>query len=224
MHSLCCSQLNIINPITIFVALQSSPVRLLLALVLHCDHHHVGLVDQVGGGGEHDDRLAFLEILLQCVGKLLAVLHKLPLSLVQRMFALNMIELQNCLLLSPATSNLGSRNVCRNFVDGIKQFLDCTCYFFDCFQECFAVSDLVRDSGQDSLQIGTFPVELLEWLLSPAAPVLQTVLVTHAPLQPQDGLVHVDAEVCLVNQSHHEVVGEPRVGMFNLDNRTVTAV
>ena len=92
MHSLCCSQLNIINPITIFVALQSSPVRLLLALVLHCDHHHVGLVDQVGGGGEHDDRLAFLEILLQCVGKLLAVLHKLSLSLVQGMFALETIK------------------------------------------------------------------------------------------------------------------------------------
>ena len=120
MHSSCCYQLNIIYPITIFVALQSAPVRLLLALVLHCDHHHVGLVDQVGGGGEHDDRLTFLEILFQCVGKLLAVLHKLPLSLVQRMFALNTIKLQNCLLLSPATPNLGSRNVCRNFVDGIK--------------------------------------------------------------------------------------------------------
>ena len=86
IHSSCCYQLNIINPITIFVDLQSSPV--LLALVLHRDHHHVGLVDQVGGGGEHDGRLAFLEILLQCVGKLLAVLHKLSLSLVQGMFAL----------------------------------------------------------------------------------------------------------------------------------------
>ena len=201
--------------------LLSSPVQLLLALVLHCDHHHVGLVDQVGGGGEHDGRLAFLEILLQCVGKLLAVLHKLSLSLVQGMFALKTIKLQNCLLLSPATSHLGSWNVSRNFVDGIKQFLDCTCYFFDCFQKCFAVSDLVRDPGQDSLQIGTFPVELLEWFLSPAAPVLQAVLVTDAALQPQDGLVHVDAEVRLVNQPHHEVVGEPWVGMLNLDNRTV---
>ena len=195
MHSSCCYQLNIINPITIFVALQSCPVRLLLALVLHCDHHHVGLVDQVGGGGEHDDRLAFLEILLQCVGKLLAVLHKLPLSLVQRMFALNMIELQNCLLLSPATTNLGSRNVCRNFVDGIKQFLDSTRYFFDCFQECLTVSDLIRDPGQDSLQIGTFPVQFLKGFLSPTAPVLEAVLIADSSLQPQNSLVHVDADV-----------------------------
>ena len=64
--------------------------ELLLALVLHGDHHHVGLVDQVGGGGEHDGRLAFLEIFLQCVGELLAVLHKLPLSLLQRVLALDL--------------------------------------------------------------------------------------------------------------------------------------
>ena len=49
-------------------------------------------------------------------------------------------------------------------------------------------------------------------------PVLQTVLITHAALQSQDGLVHVDTEVGLVHQPHHQVVGEPGVRMFNLKN------
>ena len=35
--------------------------ELLLALVLHGDHHHVGLVDQVGGRGEHCRGLALLK-------------------------------------------------------------------------------------------------------------------------------------------------------------------
>ena len=37
----------------------------LLALVLHGDHHHVGLVDQVGGGGEHCGGLALLKNKIQ---------------------------------------------------------------------------------------------------------------------------------------------------------------
>ena len=49
-------------------------------------------------------------------------------------------------------------------------------------------------------------------------PVLQTVLITHAALKSQDGLVHVDTEVGLVHQPHHQVVGEPGVRMFNLKN------
>ena len=60
----------------------------LLALVLHRDHDHVGLVYQVRRAREHDGRLTLLEILLQRVGKLLTILHKLPLSLLQGMFTL----------------------------------------------------------------------------------------------------------------------------------------
>ena len=39
--------------------------ELLLALVLHGDHHHVGLVDQVGGRGEHCRGLALLKDKIQ---------------------------------------------------------------------------------------------------------------------------------------------------------------
>ena len=41
----------------------------LLALVLDGDHDHVGLVDQVGGRGEHDGRLSLLEIFLHNLKK-----------------------------------------------------------------------------------------------------------------------------------------------------------
>ena len=64
---------------------------------------------------------------------------------------------------------------------------------------------------------GQDPVQLLKWLLGPAAAVLQAILVAHAALEPQHGLVHVDAEVGLVDQPHHQVVREPGVGMFNLN-------
>ena len=43
---------------------------------------------QVRRAREHDGRLTLLEILLQRVGKLLTILHKLPLSLLQGMFTL----------------------------------------------------------------------------------------------------------------------------------------
>ena len=55
---------------------------------LHRDHDHVGLMYQVRRAREHDGWLTLLEILLQRVGKLLTILHKLPLSLLQGMFTL----------------------------------------------------------------------------------------------------------------------------------------
>ena len=78
--------------------------ELLLALVLHGDHHHVGLVDQVRGRSEHCCGLAFLkekvnvrdvdgsrdylEILLQGVRELFAVFHKFSFPLFESVFPL----------------------------------------------------------------------------------------------------------------------------------------
>ena len=86
---------------------------------------------------------------------------------------------------------------------------------------------VVAAFNQEKALVGAFSVivqlhrlidlrHYLERLLGPAAAVLQTVLVADAALQPQDGLVHVDTEVRLVDQPHHQVIREAWVGMFNL--------
>ena len=56
----------------------------------------------------------------------------------------------------------------------------------------------------------------LKRFLSPAASVFKTVLITNTSLEPQNGLVHVDAEVSLVDQPHYQVICKPRVGVLNL--------
>ena len=65
----------------------------LFTLVLDGYHDDVGLVDQVGGRGENNGGLTLLEVLLQCVGELFAVLHKFSLSLFQCMFTLTIMEI-----------------------------------------------------------------------------------------------------------------------------------
>ena len=174
---------------------------------------------QVRGRGEHDGWLTLLKILLQSVGEFLAVLHKLPLSLLQSVLALVLkIDFRNFKIhLRLLNYHLCPWNVCRHFIDSVKKLLDRAGDLLDCLEECLPVGDLVRDPGQDPLEVGALPVQLLEGLLGPAAAVLEAVLVTHAALQPQHGLVHVDAEVGLVDQPHHQVIREPGMRMLNLN-------
>ena len=47
----------------------------------------------------------------------------------------------------------------------------------------------------------------------------RTVIIAGRPLQSQQTLVHVDADVRLPDQSHDEVVGEARVGGLHLGER-----
>merc|ERR1719232_2472977 len=125
----------------------------LLALVLDGDHDHVGLMDQVGGRGEHDHRLSLLEIFLQGVGELFTVLYKFPFPLLQSMFTL-------C-----------SWNVSRDFIDCIKQFLDSTCNLLDSLKKCFPVCYFIGNSGQNPLEVGTFTVQFLEWFFCSATSI-----------------------------------------------------
>ena len=174
-------------------------------------------MDQVGRGGEHGGRLALPEILLQGVGKFPTVLDKLPLSLLKCVLPLGGEKhLENSVLLELLGGHLGSWDVGRNLIHSVKKLLDGAGNLLDSLKESFSISDLVRNPGQNLLQVCTLPVQLLERLLRPAAPVLQAVLVTDPALQPQHGLVHVDAEVSLVHQPHDQVVGEARVCIIHL--------
>ena len=89
------------NHNSIFTLLNNNNDEDLLALVLNGDHDHVGLVDQVGGRGEHDRRLTLLEIFLQCIRELFAIFHKFSFPLLQSMFALKSKVINNYLHFDP---------------------------------------------------------------------------------------------------------------------------
>ena len=103
----------------------------------------------------------YLEILLEGIGELFAVFHKLSFPLLQRVLALSPWD------------------VGRHLVDGVQQLLDGTCYLLDSLQEGLAVGDLIRDPREDLLEVGRLPVQLLERLFCSRAAVFQRVLVTY---------------------------------------------
>ena len=74
------------------------------------------------------ERKTYLEILLEGVGELLAILYKFPLPLLKRMLPLRPWDVGG------------------HLVHCVQQLLDGTCNLLDRFQECLPVGDLIWNS------------------------------------------------------------------------------